>query len=419
MEEFDVAIIGGGPAGLAAFHKLKQSQTLKVVIIESGRSLDDRDRYLDSTTGIGGAGLYSDGKFSFFPSSTELWKLPNLKQLQESYDWTRDLLSQSGEISPPAFPQDLTQLEQPLDVWTLKEYPSLYLSLDARMKLASDLAHSPDPERFQLFNYTRVTSCEYSEESKKFTLELKSDVVKEISAKSVVYALGRFGPLTLPLSVPSRFYRVEIGVRIEDDSSSAFFDETDLMDPKYRFVKSSRNNPREWRTFCACRNGEVILGNTLGLQTYSGRADGPPTGKSNIGFNLRLFDPPPLSELSAQWDRLKSSDGTFRTSLYRVLQGDRFALQLVYNAFGHRWGQYLVEGLGLLAEEFPILKKSHTASLIGPTVEGVGWYPEISDELQVEGLPLWVAGDCGGKFRGIVSALISGHFVASRILVSQ
>jgi len=33
--------------------------------------------------GIGGAGLYSDGKLSFFPSSTELWLLPDQKALKQ------------------------------------------------------------------------------------------------------------------------------------------------------------------------------------------------------------------------------------------------------------------------------------------------------------------------------------------------
>lgn len=70
---FDVIIIGMGPAGLAAAAKLEDSG-LCFAILDSGKTAAKRDRYdaTDATSGDGGAGLFSDGKFSFFPSATEL-----------------------------------------------------------------------------------------------------------------------------------------------------------------------------------------------------------------------------------------------------------------------------------------------------------------------------------------------------------
>jgi hypothetical protein len=38
------------------------------------------------TTGVGGCGLYSDGKFSFFPSATQLWQLRTRAALAASYE---------------------------------------------------------------------------------------------------------------------------------------------------------------------------------------------------------------------------------------------------------------------------------------------------------------------------------------------
>src|SRR5437764_10029484 len=45
-----------------------------------------------------------------------------------------------------------------------------------------------------------------------------------------------------------------------------------------------------WRTFCCCRDGEVVRTEVRGVVSVSGRADGPTTGKSNVGFNLRVTD---------------------------------------------------------------------------------------------------------------------------------
>ena len=74
---YDVTILGTGPAGLAAAHRLRNTN-LKLLVLDAGKAVDKRDRYspYDATTGDGGAGLFSDGKFSFFPSATALWTLP-------------------------------------------------------------------------------------------------------------------------------------------------------------------------------------------------------------------------------------------------------------------------------------------------------------------------------------------------------
>ena len=74
---FDVVVVGAGPAGLSVAHGLRGSG-LKVLLVEEGRACIERDRdsQTDVPSGVGGAGLFSDGKFSFYPSATRLWTLP-------------------------------------------------------------------------------------------------------------------------------------------------------------------------------------------------------------------------------------------------------------------------------------------------------------------------------------------------------
>lgn len=66
---FDVAVIGAGPAGLATIQALNNSGK-KIALIDSGASIRNRNKllYEEMTHGHGGAGLFSDGKFSFFLS---------------------------------------------------------------------------------------------------------------------------------------------------------------------------------------------------------------------------------------------------------------------------------------------------------------------------------------------------------------
>jgi hypothetical protein len=41
------------------------------------------------------------------------------------------------------------------------------------------------------------------------------------------------------------------------------------------------------------------------------------------------------------------------------------------------------------------------------------YYPNLSSNLQCEGVPAWVVGDACGLFRGIVASMLSGYYVGS------
>jgi flavin-dependent dehydrogenase len=58
--EWDVAIIGAGPAGLFAARELAPAG-LKVVVVEKGQAPRERKSL---TYGVGGAGAFSDGKLN-------------------------------------------------------------------------------------------------------------------------------------------------------------------------------------------------------------------------------------------------------------------------------------------------------------------------------------------------------------------
>ena len=53
--------------------------------------------------------------------------------------------------------------------------------------------------------------------------------------------------------------------------------------------------------------------------------------------------------------------------------------------------------------------------LRGPTIEGVGLYPIINENLKIPNEDIYVVGDCTGIFRGIIASMLSGIFVADLI----
>ncbi len=417
---YRVAIIGAGPAGLAASKALTQLDE-DVVVIDAGARLEMRDHRDQArlTSGYGGAGLYSDGKFSFYPSATALWKLGERESLKRSFEWLQSLLGTlSTDIPRPVLqapPFDLPSDE--CDCWSLKEYESLCVPLADREAMIERLVHGT---RCAL-EHVSVNSCVFDETKDSFTLVLacsRTGETVDIESDNVIFATGRMGPLELlkyPFIDPI-FRRLEIGVRIEQPAHTAFFEEFRQLDPKV----TSRNvaGDVEWRTFCACRNGEIVYTETASLWTVSGRSDCAPSGSSNIGFNTRIVEPLRAERIwRALRPKLSKKDGPFRHPLVEVLRGRDEAVAML-DAFGPELYGLVCEGLRSLVQRFPSLE-SDVAVIVGPSLEGVGWYPKVADDLSLPGLPAWVAGDACGKFRGLVGALVSGYFCGLQCLAQS
>lgn len=413
---FDVAVIGAGPAGLATIQALNNSGK-RVALIDSGAAIQNRNRFLheEMTHGHGGAGLFSDGKFSFFPSATALWELPNKDDLRAAYDWTCKTLEEKGLKTPP-FPEDPTAYSIEKGAWVLKDYPSDYIPLDERLSLTQELVESSDA---QIFERNLVEEVDYKPEEDNFSITLSpthTTQKQKIVAKRIVFATGRFGPLNLLKTVANEhnFHRLEIGFRIEQPAQKAFFKNMKQLDPKLRFKE--HDDLVEWRTFCACRNGETVLTNTLGLWTVSGHSDCPPTGFSNVGFNTRILNEDIAARtLPSVITAMADKNNHYRISLKAVINNEAVAIEHLSKIYGSELLSHMLAGVRKLAESFPEILDEET-KLVGPTLEGIGWYPKLSPNLKLLDSPSWVIGDACGLFRGIVAAMISGHYVGSTLL---
>jgi len=232
----------------------------------------------------------------------------------------------------------------------------------------------------------------------------------------VILASGRIGPADISTWLPPASLvvrRLEVGFRIQQSSDSFFLRHRPELDPKY--IIPDRGSGVEWRTFCCCREGLIVETLVGGLTTVSGRADCPPTGYSNIGFNLRVSDAGLAVQLWADLrPRLSDLRSAAQQEIRPFLGGAPGPLSTI---LGPQIAESLRTGLRILEADFGA-DSLDGAMLVGPTLEGVVTYPAHDEDLAICGVRnAWVAGDAAGDFRGLTAALISGHLAIRSVSI--
>ncbi len=276
---YDLVVLGAGPAGLAAAAAV--SHQLDVLLVD--KAADTRRSILE---GVGGAGLYSDGKVSFFPAATRLWHLEPTDRLASAYKWFLSILDQVGMTSCPALPDLSTLLSyrNPSSDAYFKRYPSQYLTPKARQQIIAWLAALTPPVPATV---ERIT---LHENELRLQLVSRSRTV-HVSADALVLAPGRFVNQLRGILSEDRFWapgRIELGVRLEQPVDLFGFRDVAELDPKWIWPFT---NSIQYRTFCCCRRGKVEVGTFGGTSFLSGRADCEPTRHSNVGFMVRYHLP--------------------------------------------------------------------------------------------------------------------------------
>merc|ERR1712150_200053 len=280
---------------------------------------------------------------------------------------------------------------------------------DARMELCNHLYKAGGgDENFCLEQLVTVSPLDVG------GYEILSQHDHSVLAKvdKVVVAGGRFWPflygqtLMKAEKMTKEFKRIEFGARLVAPSNNLFFSPNG---------DSDNASGVEYRTFCFCREGEVVQ-TAFGsppFRTCSGRADGPAMGISNTGFNCRVRDPVLAGKLIEEgiFERCRALEPFSR----RPLSDDSLE-----EHYGPTAWRILKKGCELLSQQHPGFRDQFTLS--GPTIEGVGAYPVTDGTLKVI-LPsqsvgqdnLFVCGDATGTFRGIVAGMCSGYYVGAQL----
>lgn len=403
--KYDVLIIGGGPAGLASANYCLH-EGVSFIVVESGKDLKQRSHNNagEVVKGVGGAGLFSDGKLSYYPSAHSLYSLPSHLILKKAYAWFHNLVSDIV-IDPPEYPTtrmpDIWHQTQINKHFSEKEYHSIYLD-DKEMKEIVDRLFKPIAHRVK--SETEIIAIAKQDRGYLVTSRsVNEGIEKSLLVESIIYCGGRFGPLSLSKiysDLPTIYRRFEYGVRIQQKKNDFFTSKFPSIDTK--LIANDDNNNSQWRTFCCCQEGRVLKSEFDGVYTYSGSRW--KSEKANVGFNVRIKD----------FDHYKSNAGEISSLLRGKIDSFNMPLEDFINGnniLGKKLTSLLIEGINRLSSEFEL----GDAEVYGPCIEGVGFYPNLTGELALKNSNnFYIAGDSTGIFRGLLPALISGYYVAER-----
>jgi uncharacterized protein len=390
---YDVIVIGLGPAGLAARCRLSNGGK-SVLSVDLGTRDAVRS---DLLRGLGGAGLYSDGKFSFRPSASELWSLTPSDRLERAERWFLELYDRYGGLVP-----GLPVVSKPFV--GQKIYPSQYLDFDTRASMIRDLYNDSDqPCEFG----RRVTGILEGDKS----VQVSFSDGERVAAHHVVIATGRLGAMEFSGSLQTVFRRLEFGVRLEAPKGKFSLGDSEQLDTK---LIGELEAGITWRTFCVCRDGQVEKGNWMDGILLSGRADCEPTGRSNCGILVRIGSAETSRSLGFDdlVERILSRDASFSLPLAGI--ADDHVLSDTFGIPGARLVKAAIDEFCSITG----VSDQRGWTVLGPCLEGTGLYPGVGSSLECNSFApgrVLVAGDAAGKFRGLTAALVSGSFCAEGI----
>ena len=396
---YDVIIVGGGVSGLSAGYALSHNKH-RFLVIERGKHIFERQRnnVFDIANGVGGAGLFSDGKISMYPSATNLWGLRK-DELHKAYDEVKVLLGRVG-VEIDDFIEDWTRgiKENGLQ----KRYESKTMNIEQRMKLI--FLSSQVIGKDNILVDSNVTKIEKADDYYNVSIVNNKEMVVH-QAKALVFSGGKHSFQKLiensnGIVYEKDNYVLEVGFRIECPND--IFDYFDNPQTDVKLI--TEENGISIRTFCCCRDGIILESSSYGMHSLNGSSsDWQKTGYTNIGILVKI-EGDKGKNLRKVLDKVFFKQEKKEVKLIDYLNGGIMILgsdmdDLVRN---------------FLKEHFPKMSKG-ISTLIFPSIEKDGFYPYLNDNLQYLSEDIWVVGDATGLFRGLTPSLVSGVFAGNSI----
>jgi len=457
----DVIIVGGGPAGLFAAYHLSTHTSLRVLLIDKGKSPRRRVcpiglqqssachqcKPCNILSGIGGAGLFSDGKLNFIHilGKTDLTQFLSVDEARALIRETEEVFNLFG-MDGPVYPTDLDKARE---IRKQAKKAGIDLLLIRQKHLGSD--RLPDYIA-AMAEHIRKKKVEIRTKEEVRDILVEKGQIRgvltnsgEYRCKNVILAPGRIGAdwagrLAQTHGIRLTQRGIEVGVRVEVHND-ILSDITDIIyDPTF-FIQTHKYDDQT-RTFCTNRGGFVSLENYQDFVCVNGHAlldkksentnfaflskvvlTEPVTDNQTYGESLgRLATligggKPLLQRFGdlkrgrrSTWNRI--SKGFVRPTLANVTCGD------IAMALPERILTNLMEGLEKLNCVVPGVANDETL-LYAPEIKFFATQMETDNHLHTTVSGLFVAGDGPGVAGNIVSAAATGLLAAKGIILRE
>ena len=442
--DYDVILVGAGPAGIFACHELvNQNPNLRIALIDMGEKLENRNE-TEIMSGFGGAGAYSDGKLHFTPklSHERTFHLIKPSDYQVILDHINDIFMYFG-VTDEEYPKSNPIVETLIDEAQLND---IELVVRRTKHVGSDNLKIV-MKKFQ--DYLENKGISILDKTKVIDLITENNTVKgvktdkgDIYANKVLLAPGRIMARWLQdicdkYSIKYIYDMVEVGVRVEFPAAIM----KKYADSLYEVVLKVRTNTYDdiTRTFCSCPNGFVAREDYQGYVCVNGYSNSDHLSQnSNFALvcEVNLTEPvensiayaqsiaelastiggqkPVLQRLAdlrkgrrSTWGKIEKSIVT--PSLTDVTPGD------ISMALPHRVVTNILETLDKLNSVMPGINSGSTL-LYAPEVKFRSSKIKTTPDMETNLKNLYVAGDASGMAGSITGAAATGIMAARGIL---
>jgi len=465
QDDYDVIIVGAGPAGLFAASELKD-KNLKVLVIDKGKDVEDRHCHMEESgtciqcndcnimCGVGGAGTFSDGTLNLRPDVggelAELCDTPTAWQLVHEVDQTFLKYGMLDELykGTGGDIEDLKRRAASVGARFI-EINQRHIGSDRTKKLIKMFKDDLVEHGIEFLLNTHVTDL-IIEEKKRSTTKKVTRICKgvitdsgaEIRGTYMIIAPGRVGASWVEKTIKrqkiaAEYAGIDVGVRVEVLAITMDPVTRINRDPKFH-IRTKRYDDFA-RTFCTNERGYVVkevYDDFIGVNGHSLRSK--KSENTNFAFLVKVGLTKPVENTSRYGRsiaKLATTIGGGKPILQRMgdlrrgrrSSWDRINRNLVENtlkdvtpgdismALPHRIAMDIIEGLEKLNEIIPGVASDSTL-LYAPEIKFYAMHLIVDKNMETSVKNLFAAGDGAGLSRDIVNAAATGMLAARGVM---